>query len=249
MSGSSLADIKAAAEAGNPAAQDKLAEQFILHMDTAQAESWYRKAAEQGYAHAQGKLGDLLLLHARVGFGLKPDVKAATGSEAVKWVTLAANQGDNLGQADLASAYLNGDFVRPDLLEAYKWGDLAARGSPFDPATITGRSTRDAAILKMSADQIAEAKERVATFTPHVAAKSELPEPAWVKQIELSGLSGPPNHRLAVVDNQTLAVGDSVVLKVAGKSVSVRCLEIREKSVLVQIEGLDKPTELTLADD
>src|ERR1039458_4422221 len=65
-SGSALAQIKAAADAGDPAAQDKLAEQFILRADTKQAESWYRKAAEQGYVHAQGKLGDMLLLRSRV---------------------------------------------------------------------------------------------------------------------------------------------------------------------------------------
>lgn len=245
----SLADIKTAAEAGDPAAQDKLAEQFILHMDPAQAEFWYRKAADQGYAHAQGKLGDLLLSHARMTIGMKPEVKAATGSEAVKWLTLAANQGDTLGQADLAGLYLNGEFVQRDLLEAYKWGDLAGQGTPFFPPVITGRGVRDAAVLKMSADQIAEARQRVAAFKPHVPAKSELPEPAWVKQLKLSGLSGPADRRLAVINNQTFGAGDVNVLKVAGQSVTVKCLEIREKSVRMQIEGLDKPVELTLPDN
>jgi len=52
-----LEQIKIAADAGNPAAQDKLAER-----DSAHAEVLYRKAAEQGYAHAQGRLGNLLLM-------------------------------------------------------------------------------------------------------------------------------------------------------------------------------------------
>ena len=107
----SLAEIKIAADAGDPAAQDKLAEKFILRADTAQAEIWYRKAA---------------------------------------------NQGDKRGQADFADICLEGKWVKQNLVEAYKWGELASQGSMLDVAIITGRSTCDAAILKMNADQIAE---------------------------------------------------------------------------------------------
>lgn len=249
FSGSSLADIKAAAEAGNPAAEDELAEQFLMRMDLTQAKFWYRKAAEQDYAHAQGKLGDILFNRARVTFGLKPEVKAAIGSEAIKWLFLGANQGDKTSQADLATAYLDGSFVQTNLVEAYKWGDLAAEGSPLSPSTVTGSSVRDAATLRMSTAQIAEAKQRVATFRPRTPSKSEMPEPSWVKLIKLSGLSGPANARLAIINDQTFAKDDSGVLKVAGQVVKVHCLDIREESALVQIEGLDKPIELTLQEN
>jgi TPR repeat protein len=101
-----LEQIKIAADAGDPAAQDKLAENFILRTDTAQAEMWYRKAAAQGYAHAQGQLGNMLLMRSRMAFALKPDARAAIADEAVKWMTLAANQGDKQGQANLADVCL-----------------------------------------------------------------------------------------------------------------------------------------------
>jgi len=247
-SGSALAEIKAAADAGDPAAQDKLAGQFILRTDTKQAEFWYRKSAEHGYAHAQGKLGDMLLNRSRMSINGTPAQRAAMGEEALKWVTLAANQGDKRGQADLAGICLEGKLVKPDLIEAYKWGDLAAQGSMIDTATITGRSTRDSAILKMSPDQNSEARKRVAAFTPHVPGKDELPEPSWVEQIKLFGVSGTADRRLAIIGGTTFSPGETASVKVAGKTIKVRCLEIRKKSVLVEIDGLDKPRELFLAD-
>jgi hypothetical protein len=246
-SGSSLAEIKAAAEAGDPSAQDRLAQAFIGRLDSKQAEFWYRKAAEQGYAHAQGKLGNMLLMRSRISINGTKAERAAMGDEAVRWATLAANQGDKRGQADLADIYLEGKVVKQDLIQAYKWGELAAKGTVIDTATITGRSTRDSAILKMSADQIAEAQKQVAAFTPHKPGKGELPEPAWVKQIKLSGISGPANRRLALINGTPFSLGETISVKVAGKTVKVHCLEIREESVLAEIEGLDKPREISIA--
>ena len=247
-SGQALVDLKAAAEAGDPAAQDRLAEQFIMRRDTTQAELWYRKSAEQGYAHAQGKLGDMLLSHSRFTINGKASARAAMGEEAVKWLVLAANQGDGLGQADLAGLSLEGKLVKQDLVEADMWGDLASRGSPFDVATISGRSTRDSAILKMSPDQIEEAKRRAASFQPHVPDKNEIPEPSWVSQIKLSGLSGEADQRLAIINGTTFSKGETASVKVAGKNVKLHCLEIREKSVMVEIENIDEPREIFLTD-
>jgi len=117
----------------------------------------------------------------------------------VRWIALAANQGDKQGQADFASVFLEGKFAKQDLVEAYKWGELASQGSAISVAAISGRSTRDAAILKMNADQIAEARKRVAAFVPHKPQRSELPEPAWVKKIKLNGISGTPAKRFATI--------------------------------------------------
>ena len=241
LSGTALANVKVAAEAGDPAAEDQLALQFMFHGDSSQALIWYGKAAEHGYVPAQGKLGDLLLLRARSIAGTQGDTKTTIGSHAINWLILAAYQGDTLAQADLAGACLNGEFVTQDLLEAYKWGDLAARGG-----SLGGQSIRDSAILKMSTAQLAEAKQRVAKFIPHLPGRTEFPEPAWVKEITLTGLSGTTNCPLAIINSVTFGVGDLSVIKVAGKAVAVRCLQIRDKSVLVQIQGLDMARELIL---
>jgi hypothetical protein len=249
LSGSALIAVKAAAEAGNPAAEDKLAGEYLRRADFLQAELWYRKAAKQGNAHAQAQLGEMLLANAGFSTSIKPKVAADVGSEAIKWLTLAANQSNTMAQAELAGAYFNGQFVKADLLEAYKWGDIAAHAPPSVQGSIVGSSIRDQAILKMSFDEIAKAKQRVATFYSHVPFTHEPPEPSWVAQIRLTGVSGPVSSRLAIINNQTFGAGDTSILKVAGKTVQVHCLEIRDKSALIRITGMDRPKVLILADD
>ena len=238
-----LAEVKIAADAGDPVAQDKLAER----VDSAQAEVLYRKAAMQGYAHAQGRLGNILLMRSRLTIGVKPDARAAIADETIKWATLAANQGDKQGQANLAEIYLKGKLVKQDLIEAYKWGDLSAKNPSPDFIVFLGASTRDEAILKMNADQIAEARKRVAAFVPHQPQKSELPEPAWVKKIKLNGISGTPAKRFATIWTQTFEKGEKITVKIDGQTVIIQCLEITDSSATVLIEGIEGPRTLSLA--
>jgi hypothetical protein len=241
-----LEQIKIAADAGDPVAQDKLAERFIMRMDSAQAEVLYRKAAVQGYVHAQGRLGNMLLMRSRTSFSLKPDARAAVADEAIKWMTLAANQGDKQGQANLADVCLEGKLVKQDLIEAYKWGDLSAKNPSPDFIVFSGASIRDAAILKMNADQIAEGHKRVAAFVPHKPQQSELPEPAWVKKIKLNGISGTPAKRLASIWNQTFEKGEKRTVKINGQPVIIQCLEITDSSATVSIEGIEGTRTLSL---
>jgi hypothetical protein len=236
-----LEQIKIAADAGDPAAQDKLAER-----DSAHAEVLYRKAADQGYAHAQGRLGNLLLMRSQLFIGVKPEARAAIADEAIKWATLAANQGDKQGQANLAQIYLEGKWVKQDFIEAYKWGDLSDKNPSQEFIVFSGRSFRDAAILKMNADQIAEAHKRVAAFTPHKPGKDELPEPAWVKKIKLNGISGPDDKRLAMIGNHTFEKGERGTVKIDGQSVVIQCLEITATTATISIEGIDGTRTLAL---
>ena len=71
--------------------------------------------------------------------------------------------------------------------------------------------------------------------------------PGWLNQIKLSGLSGPAGHRLAVINDETFSTGEENDLKLKGKTVHVQCLEIRDQSVLVQIQDLPSPCELTFS--
>jgi hypothetical protein len=241
-----LAQIKVAADAGDAASQDKLAESFVMRADSAQAMIWYRKAAEQGFPHAQGRLGNMLLSRSRTDAFATPAARTAMSEEAVRWIILAANQGDKRGQADFADICLEGKLVKQDLVEVYKWGELASKGSMIDVATFAGRSCRDAATLKMDADQIAEAQRRAAAFIPHQPKASEMPEPSWVKQIKLNGISVTPERRLAVINGKTLQNGEQTSLKLGEKTVMVRCIEIRQSSVLISIDGLEGTREVRL---
>lgn len=237
-----LAELKIAADAGDPIAQDEIALR-----DPANAEMWYRKAAEQGCAHSEGQLGHRLLLRSGMAIGLKPAAQEAMQEDALKWIILAANQGDKQGQADLAQVYLNGKLVKQDFMEAYKWGELCSKRISFDlSADMQGCSARDAAILKMNADQIAEARKRVAAFIPHQLKKSDLPEPVWVQKIKLGGISGTPDHRFALINNKTFGKGDQSSVKIGGNHAVIHCLEIRELSVVISIDGIDGKRELKL---
>ncbi|HEV2329497.1 MAG TPA: hypothetical protein VGY56_11995 [Verrucomicrobiae bacterium] len=249
LSGSAVAMVKAAADAGDPAAQDRLAGDFIRHRNFLEAELWYRKAAKQGFVHAQATLGEMLLAQAGLNAGQRPQAAKAIGLEAIKWLTLAANGSNTLAQAELAGVYFNGQFGKPDLLEAYKWGDIASKSPPSTPGSNAGGSVRNAAALKMSFDEISMAKQRVATFYSHIPFIREPAEPSWVGQIKLTGVSGPVNARLAIINNQTFGVGDFGILKVAGMDVQVHCLVIQERSVLVNIAGVHRAKMLMLVDD
>ncbi len=234
-----LAEIKIAADAGDPVAQTDLAER--MGYGSAECERLLRKAADQNYAPAQGKLGHMLLNRSRMSLGRTPEQRAALGKEALKWSTLAAGQGNKRGQADLASIFLEGKLVKQDLIEAYKWGDLATEAGPFDTAGVGGRSWRDQAILKMNAEQMAEARRRVAAFVPR-----QLTEPPWLKEIKLKGINGPAERRMAMINNQTFMKGDVLPVSVGDKKIQVRCVEVHADSVLVAIEGVAKVRELRM---
>jgi len=65
----------------------------------------------------------------------------------------------------------------------------------------------------------------------------------------LRNLSGTGNRRLALVNNQTLAKGEETRVRIGRTNVSVRCLEIRDRSVVLSVGGRAEPMELFLASD
>lgn len=72
----------------------------------------------------------------------------------------------------------------------------------------------------------------------------DFPKSSPLDEIVLSGISGTGNHRLAVINDRTLAAGETAVVKVGGQWVTLRCVEIREKSALVHIDGLEGEQEI-----
>ncbi|MBL9170377.1 MAG: hypothetical protein JNN07_21760 [Verrucomicrobiales bacterium] len=64
----------------------------------------------------------------------------------------------------------------------------------------------------------------------------------------LKGLSGTPPKQFALINDATLRVGEEARVRVAQTNVLVRCVEIREQSVTVRINGASEVTELRLRD-
>jgi hypothetical protein len=70
--------------------------------------------------------------------------------------------------------------------------------------------------------------ETVSAAQPHVADVSAL---------VLKGISGPPDHRLVIINNHTLGVGDEATLVTPQGPIHIRCLEIKDSSVVIESNG------------
>ena len=79
----------------------------------------------------------------------------------------------------------------------------------------------------------------------HVATVKALPIGEIPSAIVLKGLSGTAQKRLAVINNYTLAAGEETEIRAGGQLYRVRCDEIRERSVMISINGTE-PKELKL---
>jgi len=58
-----------------------------------------------------------------------------------------------------------------------------------------------------------------------------------VPLLSLKGISGPKNHRLAIINNRTFEINEEAELKFGGQSLRVRCVEIRDDGVTVNVNG------------
>jgi hypothetical protein len=248
LTAADLSTIKVAAEAGDPEGQKQLGDAFLMRSDSAQAQTWYLKAAEQGHAPAQAQLAKLLLDRARMSLSLKPDAREANGREAFKWAGLAANAGDRSGQANLASIYFEGKYVPQDLVQAYKWAELGSRGVSTEGifARSQAQSTLNAAILKMTPEQILEGKRLALEFRPRPGQQIEMPPsppPQWLSSLKLQGISGLPGKRLAIINGKTFGDGESGAVRIGQETVALTVTSLTQNSATVLVR---EQTAITL---
>ena len=89
-----------------------------VHVDSGSAFEWYRKAAELGHARAQLCLGLKIAAYSSTG-----DAEAQPNpnwKSAVRWLKLAADQGDLTAQVHLGVCYIKGDGVHPSMHRAFE---------------------------------------------------------------------------------------------------------------------------------
>ena len=63
------------------------------------------------------------------------------------------------------------------------------------------------------------------------------PHAGDVSSLVLKGISGPPNHRLVIINNHTFGVGDEENLVTPQGPIHIRCLEIKASSVVIESSG------------
>jgi len=90
-----------------------------------------------------------------------------------------------------------------------------------------------------------ETKQRDDSPPPPPFNGAPLLPPPQFNDLVLKGLAGPKNNRLALLNNKTLGVGESALLKLGDHEVRVKCVEIREDSIMVSVDGA-APKEVRL---
>jgi hypothetical protein len=68
--------------------------------------------------------------------------------------------------------------------------------------------------------------------------------PSVPAYISLKGISISQGRKLAIINNYTLAEGEEFTLRYGGQAVRVKCLEIKERLVLIQVNGATKELPL-----
>jgi hypothetical protein len=78
---------------------------------------------------------------------------------------------------------------------------------------------------------------------PKVAIKNtdtETIRPNVPDHIVLKGISVLKDKRLAIINNYTLGEGEEFLLKNAGQAFKVKCVEIKERSAIISVNGATK---------
>jgi protein disulfide-isomerase len=70
--------------------------------------------------------------------------------------------------------------------------------------------------------------------------------PIRFTNLALKTISGTANRRFALLNDQTLTAGETLPVKLLDGKVNVRCVEIREQSVIVDVQGEKGPREIRL---
>ncbi|MEO5802614.1 MAG: hypothetical protein ABIR24_03725 [Verrucomicrobiota bacterium] len=117
----------------------------------------------------------------------------------------------------------------------------ATNAAPAEAEPIVQKSVFDDN-LKKGKDPFFPKSARRAEKLPAVDTKVTAP----LIQLSLKGISGPANRRFALINNQPLAAGETAYVRIATGQVKVHCLEIRENSVIISVEGDTEQKELRL---
>jgi hypothetical protein len=151
-----LARLQADAAGGDPAAMYQLGLRFQqgkgVRKNADEAVMWFHRAAAEGLADAMLQLG---ILHENEGRGVATD-----HSKAALWYGKAAKLGQGSAMFYLGTLYWGGRGVRQDVVEAYKWLDLATVYSGSEEERKKAAAARDSLgrSKAMSPERVAEAK-------------------------------------------------------------------------------------------
>ena len=182
--------FKAAADQGYPPAQYYLAICFRdgkgIPVDSTEAIAWLQRAASNGVANAQVELGkhyseaglaqisQITNTQTQINIDTVRELIATNQNliQASRWFCKAANQNYHYGQAYLGAAFMVGEGMEKDPIEAYKWLSLTMTNEhDFGRLTIEFMQSRG---MTFTPEQIFAGKLRAEEFskTNHIIPKS-----------------------------------------------------------------------------
>lgn len=86
----------------------------------------------------------------------------------------------------------------------------------------------------------------LSTRQPFPQPVNNTPPPINASLFVLKGVDGASDHRLALVNNRTVAKGEDAEVTTAAGKVKIHCLEIRPTSVVLRIASQSEPLEIWL---
>jgi hypothetical protein len=89
------------------------------------------------------------------------------------------------------------------------------------------------------------AEKAPSTATQHVGSIQNQAG-AFFDQLKLKGILGNATRRLALINNHTFEAGEQAEIRITEGRVKVRCLEIRDHSVIIILAGENQRRELYL---
>ena len=69
-------------------------------------------------------------------------------------------------------------------------------------------------------------------------------QPVVPEEIILKGINLLKDRRYCILNNRTIGTGEEFDLKLKGKVYQVRCVEIKDKSVVISVNGTSKELPL-----
>ena len=261
-----IAEIKRRAEAGDVAAQKKLANTLAAQFRSAEALEWYRKAAQRGDLEAFYQVGRLLLYGA---IGSAPQQAVAADPQTGVFIIFRAATNRHVGAyRDLYRAYREGRGVAKDTVEAYAWLQLHvdATGGLLPSSA---RMELNQLALAVDVDTSQAGKRRAMLYqsghwpklvvAPPPPPASPLPSRAADPPrtpAPTPPAKPPPDLKLnaitqgriplAIINGKMLTVGETGTVPAKPQSLSVKCLKIETDSVEVAVEGYPDPIQLRL---
>ncbi len=85
-----------------------------------------------------------------------------------------------------------------------------------------------------------ERRPKVLVKTPD----NEGPRPTVPADVVLKGISVFQGRKLAIINNYTVGEGEEFLLKTRGRPILIKCVEIKEKSAVVSVNGATKEIPL-----